>query len=85
MKNVNYIKMLKNKNLSQSSSYSSCLFACFSVFLRQMCPPSQSKHSYVHKFVHFQKFQFCRHSDKNLGCYDKRRWYHTKMEKQCTR
>ena len=37
MKNVNYIKMLKNKNLSQSSSYSSCLFACFSVFFGDRC------------------------------------------------
>ena len=45
----------KNKSLSQSSNYSSCLFACFFVFLRQMCPPSQFKHSYVHKFFHFQK------------------------------
>ena len=35
----------------------------FLFFLRQMCPPSQSKHSYVHKFVHFQKFQFCTHSE----------------------
>ena len=65
--------------VSQSSNYSFCQFASLS---GKMSPPSQSKHSYVHKFVHFQKIQFCRHNDKSQGCYDKRRWYHTKMGKR---
>ena len=74
------IKMLKSNKfkswqVSQSSNYSFCLFASLS---GKMSPPSQSKHSYVHKFVHFQKIQFCRHNDKSQVCYDKRRWYHTK-------
>ena len=65
--------------VSQSSNYSICLFAYLS---GKMSPPSQSKDSYVHKFVHFQKIQFCRHNGKSQGCYDKRRWYHTKMGKR---
>ena len=54
------IKMLKSNKfkswqVSQSSNYSFCLFASL---YGKMSPPSQSKHSYVHKFVHFQKSNF---------------------------
>ena len=66
------------KSVSQVVIPSVCLPLC----LEKMSPPSQFKHSYVHKFVHFQKIQFCRHNDKSQGCYDKRRWYQTKMGKR---
>ena len=76
------IKLISWK-VSQSSNNSFCLSACLSFFLDRCALPSQPKHSYVHKIVHFQKIQFCRHSDKSLECYDIRRWYHTEMEKRC--
>ena len=82
------IKLISWK-VSQSSNNSFCLSVClfvflfFFFFLDRCALPSQPKHSYVHKIVHFRKIQFCRHSDKSLECYDIRRWYHTEMEKRC--